>query len=413
MSRLVTTATLSTLVISAALTLGPASAQAHAISITCGATITTDTKLTSDVLNCPENGIVIGADGITLDLNGHTVSGDGPPDASCPDGTFCDVGIDNSAGHKTVTIKRGAVQRFDIGVLDIGGSQSRIQRISTANNSNFGILVGKSTQSRIDHNSSVDDGTSGIVLSNSRRMRIDHNSITGTTGYAVPIFGSSYNRFEHNLLTNDKHGFIVGSSAQNTGSNHNEIRDNRLSSGPSIEIDQSSDNQVRNNSLTDPRDGILLIESRRTQVSGNSVTVAGVGFSDAGGFGIFLDGADDNLVQRNTVTGGRGPAIFVTSLESPNTSDRNTVTHNVVNSRLDSGILVNNNASATLVEHNTANGSHDDGIHVDAGETTVTANTTDHNLDLGIEAVPGAIDGGGNKASGNGNPAQCLNVVCK
>jgi hypothetical protein len=43
----------------------------------------------------------------------------------------------------------------------------------------------------------------------------------------------------------------------------------------------------------------------------------------------------------------------------------------------------------------------------------VTVNTANDNTDLGIEAVPGVIDGGGNKASGNGNPAQCLNVRCR
>jgi hypothetical protein len=35
------------------------------------------------------------------------------------------------------------------------------------------------------------------------------------------------------------------------------------------------------------------------------------------------------------------------------------------------------------------------------------------NADLGIEAVVGVTDGGGNRASGNGNPTrQCLNVSC-
>jgi hypothetical protein len=34
------------------------------------------------------------------------------------------------------------------------------------------------------------------------------------------------------------------------------------------------------------------------------------------------------------------------------------------------------------------------------------------NRDLGIEAVAGVIDGGGNRASANGNPAQCTNVRC-
>jgi len=45
--------------------------------------------------------------------------------------------------------------------------------------------------------------------------------------------------------------------------------------------------------------------------------------------------------------------------------------------------------------------------------TTVTRNIANHNHDLGIEAVPGVIDGGGNHAAGNGNPAQCVNIDCK
>jgi nitrous oxidase accessory protein NosD len=229
----------------------------------------------------------------------------------------------------------------------------------------------------------------------------------------VPVFGSSHNRFEHNVLKNDQHGFLIGSSDQNHGSNNNEIRGNRLTDGPSIEVDQSKSNQVRNNVLTHPRDGILLIESRRSQVSHNIITKAGVGFPEAGGFAILLDGASDNVLQRNSLSGGKGPAIFVTSLDSPHTSDRNVVANNVANSKLDSGILVNNNATATRLEHNAANGNGDDGIHVEAAGTTITRNIADDNVDLGIEAAPGVIDGGGNSASGNGNPAQCLHVLCK
>ena len=56
---------------------------------------------------------------------------------------------------------------------------------------------------------------------------------------------------------------------------------------------------------------------------------------------------------------------------------------------------------------------YDDGIHIDATGTSVTDNTTNRNRDLGIQAVPGVIDGGGNTARGNGNPAQCENVLCR
>ena len=61
----------------------------------CGDTITADTTLDRDLTDCPNNGIVVGADGITLDLNGHTISGDGKPFNRCPRRQLCDVGVLN------------------------------------------------------------------------------------------------------------------------------------------------------------------------------------------------------------------------------------------------------------------------------------------------------------------------------
>jgi parallel beta-helix repeat protein len=385
----------------------PGSGQALASNASCGATITTNTKLDSDLTNCPSNGIVIGADNITLDLNGHTIGGDGVPAGACFDEGICDLGISNDEGHAGVTITGGAVRGFDIGISVLGGSENRLQRVASANNSTFGLILGGSAGSRIDHNSSVDDGVSGILLFDSTDSRIDHNSVAGTTGYAMPVSGSSHNRIEQNVLTGDQHGIIVEES-----SNDNEIRGNRISHGGSIEVGHSSDNRVEENVLTDPSDGILLGEAQRTLVSNNSVTNAGVGFPETGGFGILLDGADDSLVQRNVVTDGNGPAIFVTSLESEATSDRNVISHNVASSRFSDGILVNADATATLLERNTANGNGHDGIEVSAAGTTLTRNTANFNHELGIEAVPGVIDGGGNRARGNGNPLQCTNVTC-
>jgi parallel beta-helix repeat protein len=349
---------------------------------------------------------VIGADNITLALNGHTVGGDGVPAGSCFEEGICDLGISNGAGHAGVTIKGGAVSGFDVGI-SVGGSGNRIQGVASANNSTFGVIVGDSTGSRIDHNSSTDNGVSGILMFDSSDSRIDHNSVAGTTGYAMPVFGSSHNRFEQNVLTDDQHGILLGESCDD-----NEIRGNRISRGGSIEVDQSSDNRVEENVLNHPSDGIILGEAQRTRVSDNSVTDAGVGFPETGGFGILLDGADDNLLLRNSVTGGNGPAIFVTSLESQGTSDRNVISQNVANSRFSDGILVNGDATSTLLERNTANGNGHDGIEVSAAETTLTSNTANFNHELGIEAVPGVIDGGGNRASGNGNPLQCTNVTC-
>lgn len=40
--------------------------------VKCGDTITADTTLDHNLANCPNNGIVVGADNVTLDLNYHS-----------------------------------------------------------------------------------------------------------------------------------------------------------------------------------------------------------------------------------------------------------------------------------------------------------------------------------------------------
>lgn len=44
-------------------------------ALACGDTITTDTTLRRHLLNCPDNGLIIGASGIELNLNGKRITG--------------------------------------------------------------------------------------------------------------------------------------------------------------------------------------------------------------------------------------------------------------------------------------------------------------------------------------------------
>jgi hypothetical protein len=68
----------------------PAVATRHGGTVGCGDTITKSTRLTANLVDCPTVGLVIAADGITLDLNGHRVDGGAAGD---------DVGIDVE-GHR-------------------------------------------------------------------------------------------------------------------------------------------------------------------------------------------------------------------------------------------------------------------------------------------------------------------------
>jgi parallel beta-helix repeat protein len=88
----------------------------------------------------------------------------------------------------------------------------------------------------------------------------------------------------------------------------------------------------------------------------------------------------------------------------------NVVVRNWVVAGVD-GIFVSPSATGTTLRRNVAAGNADDGIDVDSPSTVLIRNTANDNGDLGIEAVPG-VAGLGNRAAGNGNPAQCLNVTC-
>ena len=66
----------------------------------------------------------------------------------------------------------------------------------------------------------------------------------------------------------------------------------------------------------------------------------------------------------------------------------------------------------SVLERNSAFRAGHDGIRVDSAAAQLTGNAAFFNHDLGIEAVTGVTDGGGNRAYGNGNPAQCTGVAC-
>jgi parallel beta-helix repeat protein len=308
------------------------------------------------------------------------------------------LGVDNSAGHSGVTVKGGSVRQFSVGVLVAGGAaRNRLHQLVVSDTADVGIVVADSTNSVIDKNSMSDPGVAGLVLVDSQRALVARNSVSGSTGYAVFMFGVNDSRIQHNKLDADQHGFLLGGSARNL------VQHNAVShTGGGIEVVEGATfNRVEHNRFT----GILVGDASDNLIRHNLVAATYA-------FGIILDGAVRTTLDRNIVT-APGPAIIVTKLEAAAAPQDTIVSGNHVTSKFADGILVDNGATGTLLVRNLAIRNGDDGIDVDAPATTLTHNIANHNHDLGIEAVPGVIDGGGNHAAGNGNPAQCINIDCK
>src|SRR4051795_8979958 len=354
--------------------------------VACGDTITASVKLDRDLTDCPNNGIVIGADGITLDLNRHTIDGD---DAlqDCEPGEPCDLGVLNG-GHRAVTIKGGAVHGFGTGVVVFGSDDNRLRDLAVTANEFAGVVLADSGGGHISHSSVTRNGLategSGIVLFNAHDSRVTRDvvSANGDTGISA-----------------DESRRIL-------------VADNRVDDQPLGIATHVNDSAITHNRTVRDGGAVILIGDHNT-VRRNYIADT-VRCPDHGcGQGISFEGGTGNVVEHNLVERTLEAGILLAAFE-PETppADGNTVRHNVIRGALD-GIFVEETATHILLDGNVAVGSPDDGIDVDNAETTLRRNVADDNGDLGIEAVPGVADGGHNRARQNGNPAQCLNVSCR
>jgi parallel beta-helix repeat protein len=351
----------------------------------CGDTITADTTLHHDLVNCPNNGIIIGADDVTLDLNYHRIDGDGTPAAGCdPETEFCDVGVLNR-GHDGVTVVHGSMREFAVGVWGLRVSHNRLLGISSSENECCGLGFFRGTRSVVRNSSGNGGGANGMFLIESHRVRVLHNS------------------FRHN---GDQGIFVHGST-------HNLIKGNRFSHNEffGIILERANGNRVRRNrSVRDGEVGIYIAGGNRNVIARNRVSH--VRRSEGFGRAIEIDGGDHNVIARNSVRDTEEHAIIVGCPRCGGIVGT-VVRRNHIRGAGRDGVHVDDKARHTRLRRNHASGARDDGLDVNTPKAKLTKNRARRNGDLGIEAVRGVIDGGGNKASGNGDPRQCTHIVCR
>lgn len=356
----------------------------------CGTVVTQDATLTQDITGCVGDALLIGADDITLDLNGHTVSS--------VDG----VGI-RLAGRDAVTIEDGRAEGATAGLALSDASDLRVRRVTARSSGRrmAGMLLERVTASRISQ--STGDGDDGFRLIESHGNSIRRSLGTDSDGESVQdlrLEGSHRNRITESTFDGGGQ-FTRGDSVNLVDSDDNVLADNRAAGGDGIGIglNRADHTVLRRNVVSS--DGAPVFISISVINSPDSLLADN---REVAGAGIYVLASDRTTVRANQVAG-----IGVAD------SDDMVVDLNVVTSivgRLFDGIVVSESSSGARVSDNRATGFEDDGIQIDAPGAVVTRNVATDNGDLGIEAVPGVVDGGGNQASGNGNPAQCTGVSC-
>ena len=352
--------------------------QALAGPLSCGDTITADTTLDSDLLDCPNNGIVIGAHDITLDLNGHTIDGDGQLVDPCPEGELCDFGVVND-GQNGVRITNGTVRQFATGVVVGGARNVRLAGLASSGNAFFGYLLFDVSNSVIRDSSGSDnpapDGD-GMGVFASHDIRIVNNSFS-RNGLGIHVEDSTNNLIRGNVISdNEQPGIFM----------------------------QADRNEMRRNTCR--RNGICILvgPGSRNAIARNHAR------GDVGG--IAVEKGRHNVIARNVVVRVGRTGIFLGVRQFPIGGGSNVVRSNVVKRSGGDAFQVNRKDDHSVLNHNIARRAGGDGFDVQNDSARLMNNRAFGNAGLGIRAVQGVIDGGGNRASRNGDPRQCVNIAC-
>lgn len=271
-------------------------APAQAANVSCGQTITQNTTLNGNVGPC-NIGIEIGANNVTLDLNGFTVSGT--------------IGRGEEGGIKmfnrsNVMIRNGTVRGFDTGIYVETSTRVTILNMTATENVGQGIF------------------DEGIQFYLSDRNSVINSTVTRNGhGAGIAVYDGSYNIIDKNLIADnntrgidDTHG-----NQQNIGVRIFFLGDR---AGPTTG-NVVSNNDVRGNGL----DGIQFSRFTVGNTAKNNTVVnnglTGGSIRDGDGIAVFGRG---NFVQDNEVLGNGQSGIHAYSGATGNYIQRNTALNN-------------------------------------------------------------------------------------
>jgi len=185
----------------------------------CGQVITRDVILLKDI-ECPGVGMIVGKDGITINLNNHRLSLANNTDTSrIP--KVEEIGI-LVPGQKNITITGpGVITGFDKAIEFAGSEKGYVWDLKLIGN-NIGLSVKASDEITI-YRSFIEENTIGIASQSSKGGLIISNQVSQNTNEGIVIMDSNYFIIGTNsLIGNGNIGiFLDVSSFNNTLSSNN------------------------------------------------------------------------------------------------------------------------------------------------------------------------------------------------
>ena len=208
-----------------------------AVQCNCGDTVTSNYTMLYNLNNCPGNGLVIGANGITLDCNGYLIDGIIQSETS-------GIYINN---RNKITIKNCNIREFYYGIFLYSSSNNQLTNITT-NSNNYGIALSYLSSNNIFKTITANSNTFlGIYLGpSSNNNQLTNITASNNAPYGIWLSSSSNNQLM-NIIANGNSAGILGSS-----SNNNQLTNIIANSNyEGIRFDYSSNNTILNSTLSE------------------------------------------------------------------------------------------------------------------------------------------------------------------
>jgi parallel beta-helix repeat protein len=177
--------------------------------VSCGQIVSGEVELTND-LNCNSgDGLIVGAPGTTINLNGYKITAS---DDAGSQGLSMDY--DGSSGilvanaDGVIISGLGEISGFDRGVTFMGSSDGQLTDVQVANNG-IGVLVSGSTGTELSRNTITNNGIAAI-LDSSNGGAVAFNQVVANEDQGILLLGADQNVVAaNNMFGNGQYGIYL------------------------------------------------------------------------------------------------------------------------------------------------------------------------------------------------------------
>jgi parallel beta-helix repeat protein len=302
-----------------------------AVACECGDTVVESYTMTEDLIDCPVDGLDIGADDVTLDCAGNKIfafvkEGAEVPEELPPEPTKTGIEV---KGHSNVGIRNCEVRYFDVGVHILPdhktqkfSSQVVVRDSVVRNNLLTGVDVLEASNvffrdnilSRNNLNGLRVAGGSNVLVEGNRANFNNKDGISLTDVTDSVINGNTANGNEVGIRADQ---FVDGRITDNVA-NDNDI----TSFGTGFSFYELENTVVHDNKAKNNKNALVVNRGKDSSFKDNI-------FNRNERYGFYLFG-DDNRVSRNIISQNDARGLQVAA-GSGNTIDRNVFFQNAVN----------------------------------------------------------------------------------